>query len=75
MTRLHMRLRQFNPVQPGETESKTIGCRHGNRLNWGRNGIPNVCALVRGDGICLAPPSSWTSYYRKLVNAREEEGA
>ena len=62
------------PVQPGEPETKTIGCRHSNNQSCGRNGIDKVCALVRDDGICLAPPSSWTRFYRAVVAAREEEG-
>lgn len=71
-----LNLRQFDPpVQPGETETQTIGCRHGNRLNCGRNGLPSVCGLVRKDGLCLAPPATWKMYYRGLAAAREEEGA
>jgi hypothetical protein len=65
-------LRQFAPIQPGETESQTIGCRHSNKLTCGRNGIPCVCALVREDGMCLAPPSSWVRLYRGAVAEMEE---
>jgi hypothetical protein len=63
-------LRRFDPpVQPGETDAQTIGCKHSNKLNCGRNGMPKVCALVREDGMCLAPPSSWVRYYRATVSA------
>jgi hypothetical protein len=67
-------IRTFDPpVQPSENETQTIGCRHGNKLNCGRNSTPKVCALVRDDGRCLAPPSSWVRFYRGLVAMREEE--
>jgi len=76
MTRLHLHVRTFDPIQPGETETKTVGCRHGNALNCGRNGIDKVCALVRADGMCLEPPSSWVRFYRGvLAVTQEEEGA
>ena len=28
--------------------------------------MPKVCAFVRADGICLAPPMSWKKQFLKL---------
>ena len=31
-----------------------------------KNSIPKVCAFVRADGMCLAPPMSWKKQFLKL---------
>ena len=31
--------------------------------------MPTVCAFVRSDNICLAPPASWPKQFQKLKQA------
>lgn len=53
-------------LHPLDSETQTVGCRHTNPDICGKNGLPKVCALVRADEICLAPPSSWPKQFLKL---------
>ncbi len=55
------------PLHPEDSEAQTVGCRHTNAEICGKNELPNVCAFVRGDGMCLAPPRSWPRQYHKLL--------
>ena len=66
-------LQQFAPVQPGESESRTVGCRYKRSRDCPKNRMRNVCAFVREDGICLAPPVTWKRHWRKIVTASEEK--
>ena len=60
-----------NPLHHLDTEEQTYGCRHSNPSICGRNRMPEVCAFVRQDGMCLAPPRSWPKQYRKLKDGTE----
>jgi hypothetical protein len=42
------------------------GCRHTASQCCARNSLAKVCAFVRGDKICVAPPMSWAKQYRAL---------
>jgi hypothetical protein len=53
-------------LQPGDTQTLTVGCRHNNPDHCMKNGLPKVCAFVRADGICQSPPKSWQKQYQKL---------
>jgi hypothetical protein len=57
------------PLQPGDTRTLTVGCRHNNPDHCMKNGLPKVCAFVRADGICQSPPKSWPKQYQKLRHA------
>ena len=55
------------PLQNGETEKQTVGCRHTNPDACAKHSLPGVCAFVCGDGICREPPKkSWPKQYLKL---------
>jgi hypothetical protein len=54
------------PLHLEDTEKQTVGCRHTNPDICAKNGIPKVCALVRADKICYAPPLSWPKQFQKL---------
>jgi hypothetical protein len=54
------------PLKPGDTPEKTVGCRHTNPNICSKNMLPNVCAFVRADKMCLYPPRSWKKQYTKL---------
>ena len=66
---------KFNePLKPGDRDDQTVGCRHSNPDICGKNALHAVCAFVRGDGMCLAPPLSWARQYKKLQQSQGGEG-
>ena len=58
--------RFHEPLQEGDSETQTVGCRHTNPDICAKNSMPGKCAFVSSDGICLAPPRSWKLQYSKL---------
>ena len=40
------------PLNDGDTENTTLGCRHTNPDICGSNGIAGICAFESEDGIC-----------------------
>lgn len=54
------------PLEAADTDTQTVGCRHTDPGICAKNALDKVCALVRKDGMCLAPPASWPKQYRKL---------
>src|SRR5262249_3816268 len=65
--RLPQRKRLYAPLQPEDTADRTWGCRYSNPVACGRNKMPNVCAFVREDGICMEPPRGCSGRYAKLL--------
>jgi hypothetical protein len=58
------------PLQPEDELGCTWGCRHSNPDVCGKHRMPKVCAFVREDGRCLAPPRSWAKQHTKLLAGR-----
>jgi hypothetical protein len=58
------------PLHPLDTEKQTHGCRHTHPIICGKNEMPNICAFVREDNICLAPPMSWPKLFQELKQRR-----
>ena len=57
----------FNaPLQPGDTEEVTVGCRANNPDICKNNGILDICAFAREDGVCRIPSKAWKKQYKKL---------
>ncbi len=54
------------PLQKGDTEKQTIGCRANNPDICANNMLPNVCAFASPDGICRKPSRAWAKQYKKL---------
>ncbi len=55
-----------SPLEAGDSETQTAGCRRANPDTCMKHSLRAVCAFVRADGICLEPPKSWPMRYRKL---------
>jgi hypothetical protein len=55
------------PLRPKDTEFQTEGCRHTNPSICKNNSLPEVCAFVREDGICMMPSKSWSKQYERLI--------
>ena len=60
-------------LKQGDTENKTVGCRHTNPDICGKNLMPEVCAFCREDGICMSPPASWKKQFQKLKKDAEKD--
>lgn len=58
--------RFHDPLLTQDSEVQTLGCRHTNPDICSKHSLPKVCAFVRSDGLCLAPPTTWAKQYRKL---------
>lgn len=59
--------RRFHePLHLLDTEARTVGCRHTNPDICAKHSLDTVCAFVRADGMCVAPPASWPKQFRKL---------
>lgn len=54
------------PLQPEDTAEKTVGCRANNPDICKNNGIPEICAFEREDGICQIPSKAWKKQFEKL---------
>jgi hypothetical protein len=61
------------PLQPGETESQTVGCRHSHPDVCSKHSLETVCAFARADEMCLAPAASWAKRFRKLSTEAKGE--
>jgi len=55
------------PLQPGDTESQTVGCRHSHPDVCSKHSLETVCAFARADEMCLSPAASWAKRFRKLT--------
>ena len=58
------------PLNPLDSEKQTVSCRHTNPDICAKNGLPKVCALVRVDKMCLAPPMKRPKQFQKLVGVK-----
>ena len=54
------------PLQEGDTEVSTRGCRANNPDICANCYLDDVCAFVRPDGICLKPTAAWKKQFIKL---------
>lgn len=54
------------PLNEGDTEFQTYGCRATNPDICANNCLNNVCAFVREDNICKQPSKSWKKKYEEL---------
>ncbi len=57
------------PLHPADTPKQTVGCCHTQPEVCGKNHMPNVCAFVRKDNVCLSPPASWVRQFLKLTRS------
>lgn len=54
------------PLNEGDTEQQTIGCRANNPNICANNGLPGICAFSTDDGICRKPSRAWKKQYNAL---------
>ncbi len=65
-TKSSQALRSHARLDPADTEARTVGCRHTNPDICSRHSLSTVCAFVRADGMCLAPPTTWGRQFQRL---------
>lgn len=58
--------RFHEPLVAGDTAKQTVGCRHTNPAICAKHSMASVCAFARADGLCLAPPATWSKQFVKL---------
>ncbi len=58
------------PLHPQDGATQTFGCRTV-PYTCVRIRLP-ICALVRPDGLCLAPPLSWKKRYAELIEGESK---
>jgi len=51
------------PLQGGNSETQTVGCRYTNPEICAKNSIQGNCAFTSKDNICRTPPVSWRKKY------------
>ena len=63
----------FNdPLNEGDSEIQTVGCRANNPNICGNNGLVGICAFSREDGICKKPSRDWKRKYFELKEKENE---
>lgn len=62
------------PLEPLDTEARTVGCRHTSPDICAKNAMEGICAFVRFDGYCLAPPASWPKQFKRLRGGLQRSG-
>ena len=64
---------KFNaPLNKGDTELQTDGCRRPNPEICKKNCLMDVCAFVRTDGICKSPSVAWVKQYQLLASPNKQ---
>lgn len=58
------------PLHAQDSPTVTHGCRHTNPDICRKHSMPGVCAFVRADGLCQAPPRTWPRQYEALKMRR-----
>ena len=54
------------PLKTGDTETMIVGCRANNLDICKYNGIPELCAFMRKDGMCHSPSKAWKKQFLRL---------
>lgn len=65
---------KFNaPLHKADAPDKTYGCRAYNPNICSNADIPQICAFVRSDGMCMKPSRAWKKQFYKLLNKNDKE--
>ena len=70
MTEKELRFSLTAPLNEGDTEKQTYGCRANNPSICKNCYLDGVCAFATKDNICKAPSTKWKKYYRQLKGDR-----
>ena len=65
-TEKELKIKFSAPLNDGDTETQTYGCRANNPDICGNAYMDGVCAFVSSDCICKKPSFAWKRQYMKL---------
>lgn len=60
------------PLNPGDTENQTIGCR-ANNPDICLGCLTSSCAFSNKEGICYRPSIKWKKQYNKLKSEEKKD--
>ena len=63
--------KQTAPLNDGDTETQTYGCRANNPNICANCYLDKVCAFVTEDHICRKPSKKWPVAYAKLIQDKQ----
>ncbi len=63
---MHNKNYSKEPLHSKDAENMTFGCRKAKPENCMKNSLRDICAFVREDNTCLAPPLSWIRKFKEL---------
>jgi len=63
-----MRFNRNDPLNQEDTLEQTKGCRYTPPSICKRIDMPNICAFVRPDNLCVKPPIFWAKQFKVLHN-------
>lgn len=66
MTEKKLRVPFSAPLNVGDTETQTYGCRANNPDICANNSLQGICALTSEDGICKKPSRAWKKQFNLL---------
>ena len=66
MSKNELRFSLKDPLNNGDTENQTFGCRASNPDICKNCYVPNVCAFTSDDKICKSPSAKWKKYFLQL---------
>lgn len=66
MSEKELRFSLKAPLNEGDTEDQTYGCRANNPDICKNCYIPGVCAFTSNNKICRAPSAKWKKYFLQL---------
>lgn len=67
MNDLYKKIPFNDPLQEGDTEYTTMGCRANNPDICANNCLEGICAFTSEDGVCRRPSRAWKKQYIKLL--------
>lgn len=59
------------PLNNGDSETQTYGCRANNPDICNNCYVEGVCAFASSDSICKAPSAKWKTYYHTLLGVKK----
>lgn len=72
MNKTNLRFKLNAPLNEGDTEYRTYGCRANNPDICKNCYVEEICAFTSSDHICKAPSAKWKKYYAQLLRIEDD---
>ena len=73
MSKSNLRFSIKDPLNDGDTEFQTYGCRAANPDICKYCYLENICAFASANHICKAPSTKWKKYFHVLCEAKKDD--